>query len=123
MIEPVEIEWRELAGEVATNVQRQLQEIADASKMTAAGMQQTSVAAEVFKGVGLEHAVEKVVDQFLQFHQRVIAQSTAFHELSQRVNIGVEDYQALRLAGIEAGVSTEQLQTAMVRFQSAIGQA
>jgi hypothetical protein len=60
----------------------------------------------VFKGVGRDQ-VEKVVDQFSEFHKRVIAQTTAFKDLSERINLTIEQYQALRLAGIEAGVSQE----------------
>src|SRR5581483_6240046 len=82
-----------------------------------------SQAAEVFKGVGLEHAVEQVVHQFVEFHQRVMEQATAFHDLAERVDLGVEQYQALRLASINAGVSQEQLQTSLIRFNSAIGAA
>jgi hypothetical protein len=114
---------RDLTGPAFASLNTKLDAVADRTEQMSAAMGKAPAAMEVFKGSLGALQVDKLIDQFGEFHSRVVEQTAGFKDLAERLQIGVVQYQALRLAGIEAGVSQMVLQQTIVRFNSVIGDA
>jgi hypothetical protein len=98
-----------------------------ASQATAAGMGELSgrarTAISIMTGVLEGIAVGEVVKDFTEFHSRVIEQTADFENLANRLQITTSQYQALRLAAINAGTTQGEMQQALFRFNATIGAA
>lgn len=114
---------RDLTGPAFASLNTRLDAMAERTENVAASMGKTPAAMDVFKGALAALALDKVIDQFGEFHTRVVEQTAGFKDMAERLQLGVVQYQALRLAAIEAGVSQAVLQQTYVRFNAVIGEA
>ncbi len=114
---------RDLTGPAFASLQANLDSAQKKSDALKSSMGGASAAGGVFGAVLAGLQVGKLIDDFVKFNARVIEQTAGFKNLADRLQLTTTQYQALRLAGIDAGVSQEQLQTSLAKFGATIGQA
>jgi lambda family phage tail tape measure protein len=114
---------RDLSGPAFASLNQKLDQVASKTESMAGAMERASPAAETFKGVLSALTVDKLIDDFEEFNDRVVKQTAGFKDMAERLQLTTTQYQALRLASVEAGTSQEVLQTSLVKFLSTLGGA
>lgn len=82
-----------------------------------------SMTGAVAGGELLGRVIGDLSKEFIAFHNRAIENARGFGEIAERLRIGVEHYQALRLASISTGTSTDAMQSSLARLNITVGAA